>query len=413
MTFTKLTAGFVVLSLLSSCSLSAKPSQISIQDRQETASNLDTKVVKAANGFGLQIHKQLALQDPDVNIFLSPLSISMALGMAYNGSSGTTKEQMASALGWKGMSDEEINRGNQTLNTLLQKSGKGVEVHMANSMWLRKDFSFNKKFLDTNKTYYGAKAEELDFNDSDKTVQTINKWVDEQTKAKIPNLLKQVDPSDVMFLVNAVYFKGAWTQEFRTADTKDDLFKKKNGSSKTVKMMSQQGSYEYVKAEDYEAVRLPYGEGQMDLLVVLPDEQSTLQALQEKIWQDPSQFQKPFKKSSGQIRIPRFKAEYGKSLIESLKKMGMNIPFDPLQADLSRIAATPPNLFIGKVTHKSYIEVNEKGTEAAAATVVGVKTTSLEQPQDPFDLKVDRPFFIAIEDRQTGAWLFVGSIVEP
>lgn len=407
-----LAAGTVLVLLVTACvNPFAKP--ISLEKRQAEASGVDARIVKASNESGMQLHRQLVQteQNKKRNIFISPTSISLALAMTYNGSMGETQTAMAKTMGWQGMSPDEINRGNQKLISLLQQSGKGVQVHIANSLWARNGKPFHRDFLKTNQAFYDAKVTELDFN-SPKAPDTINDWVSKNTNGKIPKLIESINPMEVLILMNAVYFDGKWKKEFQPSATKEENFKLQDGSTKQVQMMAQTGTYEYLQEEGFQAIRLPYGDGQMDMLVILPDESSSLDALHDKLWVDQSRWHQPFRQSQGEIKLPRFKLEYGEQLKEPLKAMGMTLPFDQVKADFSGMAPVPPNLFISAVTHKTFVEVNEKGTEAAAVTSVHMKTASA--PIDtPFRMTVNRPFFFAIEDRQTGAWLFVGSVVEP
>ncbi|CAG7629334.1 serpin family protein [Paenibacillus allorhizosphaerae] len=410
MRVTQACAGLVLAALLASC---GKPSDISLDKRAEAASALDARIVKAQNAFGLSLHRQMVLEDKGSNVFLSPTSVSMALAMTYNGSAGDTKRVMAATLGWTGMSAEEVNQGYKTVKALLEKTGKGVELNVANSLWGRKGKPFHKAFLELNRSFYDAKVTELDFNNP-KAHETINSWVDKQTRNKIPSILnKPLNPDDDLVLVNAIYFKGQWKDEFAPSSTKEESFKLIDGTDKKVSMMSRTGTYEYLQEKGFQAIRLPYGEGQMSMLVILPDESSSLSALHDLLWSDATRWQKPFERKVGEIRLPSFKLEYGKPLDKALQSMGMGLAYDPGKADFSGIASVPPNLYVGQVMHKTFLEVNEKGTEAAAATSVTMKTASAEVPKAPFLMNVNRPFFMAIEDSQTGAWLFAGSIYSP
>lgn len=407
-----LVAGTLLVLFVTAC---ANPSanSISLEKRQVVAAGVDVRIVKASNDFGMQLHRQLVQteQNKKKNIFISPTSISLALAMTYNGSKGETQTAIAKTMGWEGMSLDEMNQGNETLISLLQQPGSGVQVRIANSLWSRKGKPFHSNFTKINKAFYDAKVTELDFN-SPKAPDTINEWVNKNTNGKIPKMIESIDPMDVLILMNAIYFNGGWKKEFQPSATKEESFRLQEGSTKLVQMMAQTGTYEYLQEVGFQAIRLPYGDGQMDMLVILPDESSSLGALHDKLWADHSRWRQPFQQSRGEIKLPRFKIEYGEQLKEPLKTMGMTLPFDKVKADFSGIAPVPPNLFINAVTHKTFIEVNEKGTEAGAVTSVHMATASA--PIDtPFQMTINRPFFFAIEDRQTGAWLFVGSVVEP
>lgn len=405
------TTGILLAVIVTACVPDAKA--ISLEKRQAAAAEVDARIVKASNEFGMQLHQQLvqAEEDKRRNIFISPTSISLALAMTYNGSKGETKTVMANTMGWQDMSVDEVNRANEKLISLLQQSGRGVQVSIANSLWSREGKPFHSDFMKSNQAFYDAKVSELDFNQP-KAVDEINNWVNKNTNGKIPEMIETIDPAEVLILMNAVYFNGGWKKEFQPSETKEERFKLQDGSSKPVQMMAQTDTYEYLEEDGFQAIRLPYGEGQMDMLIILPDESSSLDALHETLWADNSRWHQPFKKGLGEIKLPRFKIEYDEPLKEPLQAMGMTLPFDAINADFSGMAPVPPNLFISAVNHKTFVEVNEKGTEAAAVT--SVHMTESSAPVDPpFQMTINRPFFFAIEDRQTGAWLFVGSVVEP
>ncbi|WP_171636742.1 serpin family protein [Paenibacillus plantarum] len=409
----KLLAAGLLLILIGNACGNPAGNPMSLEQRQVTADKVDGRIVKASNEFGMQLHRQLVQSEKNnqENIVISPTSISLALAMSYNGSKGETQASMAKTLGWQGMSLDEINGGNETLINLLQHSGNGVKVNIANSLWSRKGAAFHSDFMKTLQNFYNTKVAELDFN-SPKAPDTINDWVNKNTNGKIPQIIDSINPNEVMILMNAVYFNGGWKKEFQLSATKEESFNLQDGSTKQVQMMTQSGSYEYVKEDGFQAIRLPYAEGQMDMLVILPDDSSSLGALHDKLWADPNRWQASFKSSRGEIKLPRLKIAYSEKLKEPLQAMGMTLPFDEAHADFSGMAPIPPNLFISAITHKTFIEVNEKGTEAAAVT--SVQMAGASAPIDgPFQMTINRPFFFAIEDRQTGAWLFVGSVVEP
>ncbi|MFE1630117.1 serpin family protein [Brevibacillus reuszeri] len=406
-----LTAGILLALFLTGCTHHSTKG-ISLENRQAEASAIDSRIVNASNKFGMQLHRQLVQkeQSQKKNIFISPTSISLALAMTYNGSRGESQTAIAKTMGWQGMSIDELNRGNEALISLLNQPSNGVQMNIANSIWLRKGTPFHSNFMKTIQEFYQAKVTELDFNNPDASAN-INDWVNKNTNGKIPKVMESIDPTEVLILMNAVYFNGGWKKEFQLSDTKKESFKQHDGSTKQVQMMAQTGTYEYLQEKDFQAIRLPYGEGEMDMLVILPDESSSLGALHEKLWADHSKWQQPFQQTEGEIKLPRFKVEDEEQLIEPLKVLGMALPFDEMKADFSGMAPAPPNLYISAVTHKTFVEVNEKGTEAAAVTAVQMAQASA--PTDtPFQMTINRPFFFAIEDRQTNAWLFLGSVVE-
>lgn len=404
------TMGILMVLIMTACVPAGKA--VSFEKRQAAAAEVDAHIIKASNEFGMQLHRQLvhAEKDKGKNIFLSPTSVSLALAMTYNGSDGETKTAIANTMGWQNMSVDEVNRGNEKLISLLQQPGNGVEVSIANSLWSRIGKQLNSEFKKTSHAFYNAKISELDF-DSPTATNTINDWVNKNSNGKIPTMIEFIDSSEVLLLMNAVYFNGDWKKEFQSSATKQEEFKLQDGSIKQVQMMAQTDTYEYLQEDGFQAIRLPYGDGQMDMLIILPDESSSLDVLHDKLWEDDSRWREPFKKRQGEIKLPRFKIEFDKQLKEPLQALGMTLPFDEVKADFSGIAAVPPNLFISAVQHKTFIEVNERGTEAAAVTSVHMSVTSASA--DPsFQMTINRPFFFAIEDCQTGAWLFVGSVVD-
>ena len=408
-----LLAACLLLALAASaCANSAGTSgAISLDARRAMAAEVDARLVDAGNEFGMRLHRQLVQAEQNKNVFVSPLSVSLAFAMVYNGSRGDTQAEMARALGWQGMSLDELNRGFATLLSLMRQPGGGVQLRIANSLWPRKGAAFYDDFMENTRTFYGAQVSELDFRHPE-AAATVNRWVNKQTSGKIPKVVEALDAAEVLLLINAVHFQGKWQKEFDPSATKEENFRLQDGSLKPVRMMKQTGTYEYREDEEVQAVRLPYGEGQMDMLIIVPKETSSLDELHDKLWADTGRWREPFPKKRGEIQMPRFKIEYGKELGEPLQAMGMTLPFDDAKADFSGMAPIPPNLYISAVKHKTFLEVNEKGTEAAAATAIHAKAGSA--PIDaPFRIVVNRPFFFAIEDRQIGAWLFVGSVVEP
>ncbi|WJH35447.1 serpin family protein [Paenibacillus sp. CC-CFT747] len=289
------------LVLLTACGM--KGEGISMEKRAHAAAALDPAIVKAQNAFGLKLHQQLVRGDKEKNVFLSPVSVSMALAMTYNGSAGETREAMSRTLGWEGWKPEQVNGGNRTMKELLEKSGKGIQLNIANSMWMMKGLAFSKSFLQTNREYYDAYVKELDFSKAD-AAPTINRWVKDKTNGKIPVIVDGLSPQDRMVLINAIYFKGTWKDEFSPSRTKEEDFRLPGGSTVNVPMMARSGSYEYLEEPGFQAIRLPYGEGQMDMLVILPEEGSSLEALHEKLWSDASPWQKAFGTRQGKSAFP-------------------------------------------------------------------------------------------------------------
>jgi serpin B len=321
---------------------------------------------------------------------------------------------MASVLGFAGVSLDRVNGADSALIARTNEEIKGVELSVANSLWARRGIDFNRDFLARNARAYGARIESLDFS-SPQAASRINAWVAEKTKDKIREIVDQVDPSSVMFLVNAVYFKGSWSKAFDKAETRDDTFYVEGTSPQTRPLMRQSGEYRYMKGDGFQAVSLPYGEGRLSMYVFLPDERTGLadfekglSALSWNAWMNG------FDRRSGRIAMPRFRIECAMKLKAALTGLGMGVAFDGAKADFSGMVVRPgANAYIYDVVHKTFIDVNEEGTEAAAATSVEMRLTSVAMPQSPFEMIVDHPFFFVIRDNETGLILFMGSIVNP
>jgi len=348
--------------------------------------------------------------DLQKNIFISPSGVGIALAMTYNGASGTTKQAMAKALELEGLALPDINSSNMALKALLENPDPEVKLTIANSLWANENVSLNPEFLKTNQKFYQAQVTNLDFSNPG-AVKSINNWVSNNTDENIKQIVTRIPPNQILFLINAIYFKGQWTQKFDPKQTTPYPFKLLSGQNKQVPMMFQSGNYNYYETENLQAVTLPYGKNKnIGFHIFLPKQNSSLQAFYRelnaenwKLWMSK------FRKTEGSIRLPKFKIDYKVKLAKALTALGMGEAFSS-KADFSGIGK---QLAISDVTHKTFVEVNEEGTEAAAATSIGVVVTSIRQKPEPFEMIVDRPFFCAISDRQTGTILFMGSIVNP
>jgi serine protease inhibitor len=373
---------------------------------------MNSSLAEASNAFGFDLFQQLWRRAENKNVFFSPLSVTVALAMTYNGAAGETKNAMARALKIEGMNNAEINRASDELLKALKSSDPKIELDIANSLWTRGGMKFNEDFLARNRQFYGAEISALDFNDP-KSVATINRWVSASTKGKIGRIIDQIDPQQVMFLINAVYFKGQWQKRFEKTLTQEQPFHSPGGQPKPTPMMAQSGNYLYYRGDKFQAVSLPYGKGGVSLYLFLPDQESSLdEFLKNFSYQKWEGWIRNFNNAPGDVKLPRFKLDYEKTLNDPLKDVGMGVAFIPHKADFSGIHAEK-DLYISEVKHKAVVEVNEEGTEAAAATSVGVGITSVREPRQRFTFIADRPFLMAIRDSQTGAILFMGAVLEP
>ncbi|WP_422658052.1 serpin family protein [Paenibacillus sp. EC2-1] len=381
------------------------------KERKAILGKLDPKIVEAENAFGLRIHQALSKLETGENVLISPYSLSTGLALAYNGSAGETAQQMQTVLGWNDMGLKQVNAANSQLRSILEHGG-GVTLNIANSVWIQNDFVMKESYLNTVKDGYGAEVKATDLGQQE-SINIMNNWVSEKTNGMIKEVYSK--PQDAKaILINAVYFNGGWMDEFNPQLTEDKDFTLADGTVKKVPMMKQEQGFGYKESDKWQAVRLPYGDGRMHMLVVVPSKDSSLEELHKQLWQDPSVWRSDYEFETIKLELPRFKAELSdklsEKLIDILKNAGMKNAFLQEKADFSAMAETP--LYIRSIGHKVVVDVNEEGTEAAAVTSIAMPTGAPE-PTKPVVMTVDRPFFFAIEDRDTGAFLFMGSIMNP
>ncbi len=376
---------------------------------------VEPKLVTAVNDFGIRLYKELATK-PE-NVFMSPTSIQLALGMAYNGARGDTKAAMAKALGYGAMTLDEVNKANGELLALLANPDPDVDLHIANAVWAKEGVTYDAGFMQRCKDSFLAEPMTVNFQ-LPEAAEKINGWVKAHTKEKIAQIVSaEAIREAIMVLTNAVYFKAGWTDEFPAGATKDAAFTTGEGKTVTVPMMARSARFEYLENDQFQMVRLPYQGRYIGMYILLPREGKSLgdcvaklDASQWKAWTDA------LTPRQGELKLPRFKADYSVSLKAALSALGMAIAFDPSKADLNGILppdATSERVFISDALHKTYLSVDEQGTEAAAATAVIMGVTSAPLPTEPFKMTVDRPFMVAIADKPTGVVLFLGSISTP
>lgn len=371
----------------------------------------EREVVSSSNAFGLELFGRLADEHRDENLVFSPLSAHLALGMTANGANGETLAAMRETLGQGGLSEEEANGAYRGLLDLLPSLDPGVELEIANSIWHRLALPVRPAFVDLSRRTFDAEVRGLDFGDPG-AADSINDWVEDRTRGKITDLIDRIRPDEVMFLVNAVYFRGEWRFEFDPDETREAPFRRPDGSSVDVPMMSRDfAEVRHQRTDAFEAVDLPYGRGAYVMTLLLPAEGTApadlLDGLDAETW---ASWMDGFAETRARVSLPRFRVEWEKLLNDALKAMGMEVAFDPDRADLLRLVEEgfPENLYISRVKQKAFIEVDEEGTEAAAATSVGVGVTSA-----PPTFRADRPFLYAIRERFSGTVLFIGQVTDP
>ncbi|MFO7827535.1 MAG: serpin family protein [Bacteroidales bacterium] len=366
-------------------------------------------MVSIDNQFGIDLFKRMIIEESDKNLMISPLSISQALLMSYNGSAGETKNAFEETLFLSGLSTDEINLAQKELVKALLEVDPAVTISIANSIWHRQGFPVKPEFVKVNQDFYDAEVREAAFDQT--TVELINSWVENKTNGKIDQIIDEIDPSLVMFLINAIYFNGNWKYKFEASNTTNNDFNLSNGSKVTVPFMNQEVTAKLMLHDDFTILDLPYGRGNFSMLIFLPDEDKTIDDVMAA-WNTESynEWLENFEEMNVEVSIPKFKFGYEKVLNGLLQSMGLSIAFDKDNADFSNITEAM-QLYIDFVKHKSFIDVNEKGTEAAAVTSVGFGVTSINPAYAKFI--ADKPFLFAIREKYTNAILFMGQVTNP
>lgn len=371
----------------------------------------EKQLVKSGEKFGFKLFKEIIKQDKDKNVFISPLSISIALGMLYNGADGTTKEEMKKTLELSDLTIQDMNQSYKGLMNLLINTDPKVNFLIANSIWYHSGFPVKDEFINTNKTYFNAEVKGLNFRDSN-APNIINSWVDKNTNSKINKIVDKIDPLTVMYLINAIYFKGDWTYKFDEKETYDDQFNLLDGSKKPCKMMKIKHDFNYLENEYFKAIDLPYSDGNFSMVIFLPNDEIHIDSLIAKFNQENwNKWMGSFSKGELTLQMPKFTIEYEVNLNDALKLLGMKLAFDETNANFKNIynkEKMSENLYVSKVKHKTFVKVNEEGTEAAAVTAVelSIKSAGLF-------IRVDRPFIFAIKENSSKSIIFLGKIVEP
>ncbi len=366
-----------------------------------------------ANAFALDLYARIAQREP-ANVFFSPTSISTALAMAYAGARGQTAEEMARALHFS-LEGEALHHAVAGLARAIETERAGVKVSIANALWGQQGYPFNDEYLALGSEHYGAALREVDFRGATEQARTtINDWVESETAGKIRELFLpgSLDPAVRLVLTNAIYFKGVWMQEFDPKQTRKTPFHAAPGRTLQVDMMhAREGRFRYLETPELQALELPYSERAASMIVLLPARGRSLELLESELtaenlegWLSAMTYA-----DMDLVAIPRFEMTCRYSLPRELGAMGMQRAFTAT-ADFSGIA-TVEGLYISEVVHKAFVEVNEEGTEAAAATGVGIRATSVRPPGPIF--RADRPFVFLIRDEATGAILFLGRVTEP
>jgi serpin B len=370
------------------------------------------KLAAANTGFAFDLLKQVVKEQPDSNIFISPFSVSSALQMVGNGAAGETRTEMQDVLKTTGLPAGSLNEACRNLNQSLT-SLPGVTLNLANGIWYQNGIQLKPAFVAENKNYFLAELGGVDFGNP-KSADTINRWAENKTRGKIKDVVQfPFPPLTRVILANAIYFKGKWDCPFDKNATKPHAFYLSSGGEKQVPMMRQQGHFSYQEDDGFQAVRLPYAGGRLQMYLFLPATNSgpekLLAGFSGKSWRET--FSTQFELREGILMLPKFKLDYNILLNSSLKSLGMKRAFDFRAADFSAMA--DESLFVTEAKQKSFVAVDEEGTEAAAVTTVSLANSAVMNPPKRFEMIVDRPFLFVISDEETQSILFMGMVYDP
>ena len=373
------------------------------------------KLAAANNGFAFDLLKQIAKEQPDKNIFISPYSVSTALQMAGNGAAGQTKMEMEQVLDTSGISTAALNEAGKVAAGLLDSKDTNLVLTTANALWYRQGAAVKPGFIEANQKFFQSTVKPLDFGDSRAAEAEINQWASDQTHGRINGIADgMITPYTDLILANAIYFKGKWEDPFDMKLTKERPFHPAAGAEKNLPMMEMSKTFTYRKGSGYQAVRLPYMGGDLAMYVFLPDPGSSpaklLQIMNGDKWRRVTM--PGFSEHDGFVALPKFKMENTLELNHPLEALGMKTAFDDKKADFSGMFSDRHH--ISEVRQKAFVEVSEEGTEAAAVTAIAVQSEGMiMNPSKPFEMIVDRPFLFAIVDARSEMILFMGVIFDP
>lgn len=390
-----------------------------IDDKRVELDTVDPNLVRANTTFGFKLLNELRKTDEKNNTLISPFSVSVALAMVRNGAIDATEQAMINALQLQALDPQSLNANYVYLQRALQAPDSKVTLSIANSLWGAAGIEFDPGFLDRNRPFLDTEISTLDFTEPD-NVSTINQSVSDNTDGRISNIIETIAPSTVICLISGIYFHGDWQEEFDVSRTEDKPFYLANGDKKQVSMMHKTDWYPHYANENFQAVSLPYGDGQMGMYIFLPNQATDLNTVLGHLnTEDWEGWMSQFSTQEVALVMPKFKLEYAVELKKALRQLGMGIAFDGANADFSRMRVAPVPVFISYLNHHAIVEVNEEGTEAATGTFVFFEEEDLVGPDaadaapPPIPFIVDRPFFFAIRDNQTETVLFMGAVVDP
>ncbi|MCG8620459.1 MAG: serpin family protein [Proteobacteria bacterium] len=388
-----------------------------IDNNRDELDTIDPNLVRANTMFGFKLLNELRQPQQHNNTLLSPFSLSVALAMARNGAASETEQAIISALQLQALAPESINANYVYLQRALQGPDSKVTLEIANALWAAEDIEFDPGFLDRNDQFLDTEISTLDFTDPT-NVSTINESIDANTNGAIPSVVQAIDPQTIACLISGIYFKGSWQEEFDTSQTSDEPFTLANGNKIQIPMMRRTDRYPYYADPYFQAVSLPYGNGQMGMYIFLPNPDTDLNTFLDRLnvenWEG---WMSQFSRRDVSLVIPKFKLQYSAELKDALEQLAMGIAFDEDRADFSRMTVSSVPVFISYLTHRAVVEVNEEGTEASTGSFVFLQAPEpVVVPAEsvpPIPFIVNRPFFLAIQDSQTETVLFMGVVMDP
>lgn len=369
----------------------------------------ELSVRDASNSFAFALFDRLNASAPGANVFVSPLSVSMSLGMALNGAAGETRNQMRRVLGFGEAELATVQNGYRDLAVLLRGLDGATSFQIANSIWYDRTYTFLPSFLEAGRAYFDAEIQGVDFNDAEGTKRAVNAWVNEKTNGRIPTIVEDIHPDDVMYLINAIWFKGNWRSRFDPDRTRAAQFTTAAGTAQGMQLMSQEvdstAGFRHLANAIVEAGELPYGNGAFAMTILMPPRGMHIDAFAASLTSERwNGIISGLHDRRGMfVELPKFTLTYERELKDDLRALGMVDAFGR-GADFSGMTGGR-DLFIGFVKHKTFVTVDEAGTEAAAVTNTGMRVVSA-----PPTFRVDRPFVFAIRERLTGTVLFIGKI---
>lgn len=402
-------AGLIIAIFFSSCE--KQNSEPDLTPKVIELTTAATQAISSSNDFGIELFTKVASGEQQ-NLMLSPLSASTALTMLLNGCGGNTFSQLKATLRYPAdQSIGDINAAYKSLVDQLLKADPKVKLALANAIFYRNGFVVKAPFLTTMGTDYKARIEGLDFT-LPSALTTINKWASDNTNGKIPKVLDEISDQAVMFLMNALYFKGDWSYQFDKSKTTDRPFTPDNGQTSNVSTMNGEVGAKVVYGNTYKAIEMPYGRTNFTMIVIVPenDLKTFYASFDSNLWNNiTSGFDNQNEFGKIKVFFPKFKFSYEKYLNDQLKSMGMQDAFVPYVADLSGISDA--SIYVSFVKQNTFVEVDETGTEAAAVTTIGVELTSF--PPQPTQFVIDKSFIFAIRERTTNTLMFIGQVIKP